>query len=211
MTLENLVAKGLSPDMAQIALDMHNAAINGNYVPKATFDAEREKLKAANGIISERDKQIAELGKFKGDNEALTQKVAELTQLNEQNAQRYREELEKKDRDMAVRSYISDKVYNADDILSKLDYDKITIKDGKVVAGIDDQLDSIKKNFSHYFKEASNTNKGIPPGWNMFNKTPFETSNSDHPNSEIEFGKQLAKEAQTNMDSQKRAAEIYFK
>jgi pentose-5-phosphate-3-epimerase len=40
MTLEALMALGITEAQAQGALKLHNDAINGFYVPKATFEAE---------------------------------------------------------------------------------------------------------------------------------------------------------------------------
>ena len=82
MTLETLVKAGLTEEQAKAVLKLHKDAIDGNYVPKATFEAEREKLKTANETIADRDKQITELGKFKGTAEELQQKVNTLTQEN---------------------------------------------------------------------------------------------------------------------------------
>ena len=120
MKLEDLIKAGLTEELAKKVLEMHKAAIDGNYVPKATFEAEREKVKTANETIADRDKQIKELGAFKGDNEELKKKVEELENQNAEAAKKYQEELDKKDTDMAIRTFVADKVHSADDILSSL-------------------------------------------------------------------------------------------
>ena len=82
MTLEELTKAGFTEDQAKKILVMHQKSIDGNYIPKATFEAERQKVKDANATIAERDKQITELGSFKGTAEELQKKVDELTTAN---------------------------------------------------------------------------------------------------------------------------------
>lgn len=209
MKLEDLIAAGLTQEQAEKVLKMHKDAIDGNYVPKATFEAERAKTKTANETIAERDKQIEELGKFKGDNEQLTKKVEELTRQNEESAKKHKEEMEKKDQDVAIRAAIGDKVYCADDVIPLLDMTKIVFKDGKVVAGLVEQMDEIKKTRPHYYKPESQNH--LPNGWNMFNRTPDQSAQFDKPDSDAEFGKMLAKQAQHSMEPQQKASQIYFK
>jgi hypothetical protein len=210
MKLEDLIKAGLTEEQAKKVLEMHKAAIDGNYVPKATFEAEREKVKTANETIADRDKQIKELGAFKGDNEELKKKVEQLETANAEAAKKYQEELEKKDTDMAIRTFVADKVHSADDIIPRIDVSKLTIKDGKVVGGLTEQLDEIKKTCPHYFKE-ENTRKSPIEGWNMFNRTPEQSSSFDSAQTDVEFGKMLAKDSKQSASLQQRASEVYFK
>ena len=41
MKLEDLVKEGFTEEQAKKILDLHKKAIDGNYVPKDTFNAER--------------------------------------------------------------------------------------------------------------------------------------------------------------------------
>ena len=82
MTFEELTKAGFTEDQSKKILEMHQKSIDGNYIPKATFEAERQKVKDANAIIAARDKQITELGSFKGTAEELQKKVDELTTAN---------------------------------------------------------------------------------------------------------------------------------
>ena len=45
---------------------------------------------------------------------------------------------------IAIRSAIADQVHSPDDILPRLDVTKLTITEGKVVAGLVEQMDAIK-------------------------------------------------------------------
>ena len=42
MTLEELTKAGFTEDQAKKILEMHQKSIDGNYIPKATFEAERQ-------------------------------------------------------------------------------------------------------------------------------------------------------------------------
>ena len=213
MKLEDLTKEGFTEDQAKKILDLHKKAIDGNYVPKATFDAERDKLKTANETIADRDKQITELGKFKGTAEELQKKVDDLTADNTKKTQEYEAKLKDVEETAAIRAAVADQVYSIDDIMPKLDRTKLTFKDGKVVAGLVEQMDSIKKSTPHYFKEtkAESGKGGWPGGWNAFGKSPDESKAQGGTDSAAEFGKSLAKAQAQGMNSTQKAADIYFK
>lgn len=210
MKLEDLTAKGLTEEQAKAVLDLHKKSIDGNYVPKDTFNAERDKVKAANDTIAERDAQIAELGKFKGTAEDLQKKVDTLTADNAKAKQEYDDKLKKMETDLAIKTAIAGQVYSPDDILPRLDITKLTITDGKVEAGLTEQLDAIKKSHPHYFKEDKG-GKGIPGGWNPWGKSPEEGGSQGGDDNATEFGKALAKAQAQGMASTNKASDIYFK
>lgn len=212
MKLEDLMKAGFTEDQAKKILEIHKKAIDGNYVPKQTFEAEREKLKTANETIAERDKQITELGKFKGTAEELEKKVQTLTQENTTAKEEYEKKLHEMEEDNAIRSAIGDSVYSADDIMVKLDKSKLVIKDGKVVAGLKEQMEDIKKTSPHYFKaEDNNKGGGLPFGWAPFGKSPDEGKGGGAADTAEAFGKSLAKAQSQGINSTQKAADLYFK
>lgn len=212
MKLEDLIQAGLTEDQAKKVMELHKKAIDGNFVPKQTFEAEREKTKTANETIAERDKQIAELGKFKGTAEELQTKVDKLTQDNATAKTEYENKLKDMEETNAIRLSIVDTVYNADDVISKLDRSKITFKDGKVVAGLVEQMDTIKQASPHYFKpEQKGTGGGLPAGWKPFGNPPDESKGGGGVDSAAEFGKNLAKAQSQGINATQKAADIYFK
>lgn len=214
MKLEDLMKEGFTEDQAKKILELHKRAIDGNYVPKQTFEAERDKVKTANETIADRDKQIAELGKFKGTAEELQKKVDDLTAKNTKDAAEYEAKLKDMEETTAIRAAVADQVYSADDIMPKLDRTKLTIKDGKVVAGLVEQMDAIKKDSPHYFKESKGEEGGkggFPGGWHPFGRSPDESKGQGGSDSAAEFGKSLAKAQAQGMSSTQKAADIYFK
>ena len=177
MTLEELTKAGFTEDQAKKILVMHQKSIDGNYIPKATFEAERQKVKDANATIAERDKQITELGSFKGTAEELQKKVDELTTANNTAKTEYEAKLTKMAQENALKLAIADKVHNVEDILPKLDVTKITFKDGAVVAGLVEQMEALKKSNPYYFKE-DNAGKNLPGGWNPFGRKQEDVAGS---------------------------------
>lgn len=208
MTLEELTKAGFTEDQAKKILEMHQKSIDGNYIPKATFEAERQKVKDANAIIAERDKQITELGSFKGTAEELQKKVDELTTANNTAKAEYEAKLTKMAQENSLKLAIADKVHNVEDILPKLDVTKITFKDGAVVAGLVEQMEALKKSNPYYFKE-DNAGKNLPGGWTPFGRKPEEGDGSSG-SAEEEFGKSLAKAVSTGNTFAEKADKTYF-
>lgn len=208
MTLEELTKAGFTEDQAKKILQMHQKSIDGNYIPKATFEAERQKVKDANAIIAERDKQITELGSFKGTAEELQKKVDELTTANNTAKTEYEAKLTKMAQENSLKLAIADKVHNVEDILPKLDVTKITFKDGAVVAGLVEQMEALKKSNPYYFKE-DNAGRNLPSGWTPFGRTPEEGGGSSG-SAEEEFGKSLAKAVSSGNTFAERADKTYF-
>lgn len=208
MTLEELTKAGFTEDQAKKILGMHQKSIDGNYIPKATFEAERQKVKDANAIIAERDKQITELGSFKGTAEELQKKVDELTTANNTAKNEYEAKLTKMAQENSLKLAIADKVHNVEDILPKLDVTKITFKDGAVVAGLVEQMEALKKSNPYYFKE-DDSGKNLPGGWTPFGRKPEEGGGSSG-SAEEEFGKSLAKAVSTGNTFAEKADKTYF-
>lgn len=212
MKLEDLLQLGLENDKAKNILALHKQAIDGNYVPKETFNAERDKVKALNDTIADRDKQIADLGKFKGTAEELQSKVDTLTAENAKNKEAYEAKLKEVAETSAIRTAIGDRVYSVDDIMPRLDRTKLVIADGKVVAGLDEQLKSIQEASPHYFKEANgDPAKKVPGGWNPWGSSPKEGNKGQEGDAAAEFGKSLAKAQSQGISATQKASEIYFK
>jgi hypothetical protein len=157
MTKEQLIAAGLTEQQADAVLKLHKDSIDGNYIPKTTFDAERNKVKELDQQVKDRDKQITELGTFKGTAEELTKKVSELETKNKTDKDAADARVTQLEQDYLIKSEIGSIVYDADDVMSKLDKTKIVFKDGKIVAGLKEQADELKKSKPHYFKPDQTT------------------------------------------------------
>ncbi|MCI6886309.1 MAG: phage scaffolding protein [Lachnospiraceae bacterium] len=150
MKKEDLVAKGLSEEQAQIVVDIWNEEVKG-YIPKDRFDEVSGKLKEANTTIDT-------LKKNNQDNEELQKQVNQYkTRVTELETAAANTQKEYALKDKLKEAGVTD----ADYIIYKQGgLDKFTFdKDGKPI-GVDDVLKPFKESSPHLFK---NQNGGYEP------------------------------------------------
>lgn len=213
MDRESLIKAGLTEEQANAVIKLHQQAIDGNFVPKVTFNAERDKVKSLTTQLADRDKQITELGAFKGTAEELQKKVSQLEEQNKSNKEKFEADLLQAEKTAAIRFDIASSVIDPEDILPKLDQDKIVFKDGKIVSGLKEQLDELKTAKPHYFKSEQSKTENQPGGW-IFGKTPVEGSDGAGTDSKSEaqkFGEFLANSKMSGSNAADKAADVYFK
>lgn len=142
MKKEDLVAKGLSEEHAQIVVDAWNETMKG-FIPKTRFDEVNEQLKTANATLET-------LKKDNKDNEALQAEVTKyknrVTEL-ETSAANIQKEYALKDKLKEAGVTDADYVIYKQGGLDKFSFDK----DGKPI-GIDDVLKPLKETSPHLFK-----------------------------------------------------------
>lgn len=74
--------EGMTEDLATKIAESSAAEISGNYVPKSRFDEVNEAKKNAESLVKERDKQLEDLKKSTGDNDALKKQIEQLQEDN---------------------------------------------------------------------------------------------------------------------------------
>lgn len=165
MKKEDLVAKGLSEEHAQTAVDAYNEAIKG-FIPKTRFDVVNEQLKTANATIET-------LKKNNKDNEALQAEVTkyktQVTELQTAAANTVKE-YALKDKLKEAGAVDADYIIYKQGGLDKFTFDK----DGKPV-GVEDVLKPLKESSPHLFKTQQGggynpAGGGNPPAANPFAK-----------------------------------------
>lgn len=214
MNKESLIKAGFTEEQATTIMKMHQDAIDGNFVPKVTFNAERDTVKNLQTQVADRDKQIKELGAFKGTAEELQKKVSELENQNKVDKEKFEADLLQARKDAAIRFEISGSVIDPDDVLPKLDQSKISFKDGKIESGLTEQLETLKESKPHYFKQESKGGEKQPGGWNIFGKTPAEGSDGaggEQKSDAQKFGEMLANSKMSGANAATKAADVYFK
>lgn len=168
MKKEELVAKGLSEEHAQIAVDAWNEAVKG-FVPKERFDEVGGKLKEANATIET-------LKKDNADNEELQKQVKEYKEKAdalETEAANTRKEYALKEKLAAAGVLDADYVIYKQGGLDKFAFDK----DGNPI-GVEDAVKPLKESSPHLFKTAPGADYrpaggGTPPAKNPFAKDSF--------------------------------------
>lgn len=168
MKKEELVAKGLSEEHAQIAVDAWNEAVKG-FVPKERFDEVNGKLKEANTTIDT-------LKKSNADNEELQKQVKEYKEkvtILEATAANTRKEYALKDKLKEAGVVDADYIIYKQGGIDKFTFDK----EGNPV-GIDDVVKPLKESSPHLFKTEPGADYkpaggGTPPSKNPFAKDSF--------------------------------------
>lgn len=210
MNEEQLKALGLEADVITKVLKIHKDSIDGNYVPKATFEAERENVKTLKTQITERDTQITELTKFKGTNEELQKQLNEYKTKNEELKANSEKELAKVKKENLLKFELKDQVIDVDDVLPKLNMDNIVFENDTIKSGLKEQLDDLRKSKPHYFAQQEDKNKNT--GWKPFGNTPTESGNApDKVAPDVDFAKQLAQAKNATVQASQKALETYFK
>lgn len=210
MKEEQLKELGLEADVIAKVLKIHKDSIDGNYVPKATFEAERENVKTLKNQITERDNQITELTKFKGTNEELQKQLNDYKAQNEELKTNSEKELAKLKKENLLKFELKDQVIDVDDVLPKLNIDNIVFENDTIKSGLKEQLEDLRKSKPHYFAQQEDKNKNT--GWKPFGTTPSESGKEpDKVAPDVDFAKQLAQAKNATAQASQKALETYFK
>ena len=149
MKKEDLVAKGLSEEHAQMAVDAWNESIKG-YIPKSRFDEVNTAKQELETQVADRDKQLKTLKDAAKDSETLQAKITELENANKQTKTEYEEKI----RDMKLTSAIKDQLTDCkypELVADKIDRSKLILAEDGSVSGITDQLKAVKETYKELF------------------------------------------------------------
>ena len=141
-----------------------SAEIGKAFVSRADFNAKNDAVKALEGQITDRDKQIKGFEKLAGDNEALTTQLTAAQEANKTAKTDYEASLKK----ITISNKIETALMGAKARDTKaaralLDESKISL-DGENVLGLNDQLDALKKDKGWLFGEDIQNQNPPPPG-----------------------------------------------
>ncbi len=166
MKKEDLTALGLTDEQATAVINVHKEELKG-YVPKSRLDeviADRDGLKDQ---VTERDKQIAELGKSAGDNQVLKEQITQLQADNKKAADEYAANIAQIRLDNAVELALTGaKAKNGKAVRALLDQSKIKVGEDGTVEGLDAQIKAIQKSDAYLFdtgEPAQPQYKGVVP------------------------------------------------
>lgn len=131
-------------------------------IPKARLDEVIAQKKNLEEQIGNFDKQISELKKSAGDNEELKKQIETLKEDNKRIAKEGEEKIKEFYKSTAIKNAFADRVHSADVVYGMLDTSKIVYdeKDKKVLAGLEEQLATLKESNAWLFKE----DKPMPAG-----------------------------------------------
>ena len=173
---------------------------DGSFIPKDRFDQVNEEKKEYKKQLGDRDKQLEDLqGKVK-DNEVLTKEIESLKDLNSKTTTEYEGKIKTIKFNNALDSALKgSKAKNIKAVKALLDLEKIS-QDGDNLVGLNDQIESIKKEADYLFeKPVTGTGSFITGGNSQGNKQK-----------EMSLGEKLAKERASQMKASE-ALDNFFK
>lgn len=175
--LEGLELEGgikLSKEVIDKIMDENGKDINK---AKGDLDEVQGELKKSKETIKERDKQLEGLKDI--DVEKLNDTIETLKKENKEATKKHEQELKDIKLTNAIKLAIAGKVFDEDMAAGLFDKTKLVLTDDGKVAGLNEQLESIKKDKSFLFKTDKvdthyNPNGGgAPTGTNPFAKDTF--------------------------------------
>ncbi|WP_019636132.1 phage scaffolding protein [Paenibacillus fonticola] len=137
-----------------------------HFVPKSQYNELSEAKKKAEKDVTDRDKQITELGKTAGLSEELKKQIETLTNENKAAAEKHASELKEMQLSNAIKSALSGKVHDEDLVAGLVQKDKLIVNDDKVV-GLDEQLKTLQETKAFLFKSDDNQQQQTPPGFRV--------------------------------------------
>ena len=155
MTLEELIALGLTEEVAKKVLEAYQKSLKDKYVPIERFSEVTNQAKELKEQIEARDKQLNELKVKAAGNEELTAKITELDNLNKTTKEEYEKKMAALKKD--------EKAKNIKAVKALLDLEKVSI-DGDNIIGLDEQLKSLKESDSYLFGEDKLSGRDPHPG-----------------------------------------------
>lgn len=120
---------------------------------KAEQESLKQQLEATNQQLSERDKQLEELKKNSGDNEALKIKLETLQAENKATKEKYEQDIKNLKLDTSIKLAIGESAQDVDLVAGLVDKSKLILSEDGKVAGIEEQLKTLKETKSFLFKQ----------------------------------------------------------
>lgn len=138
-----------------------------HFVTKTQYNEITEAKKKAEKDVTDRDKQIAELGKTAGLSEELKKQIETLTTENQAAAEKHATEMKELQLSNAIKSALAGKVHDENLVAGLFEKDKLVINDGKVV-GLDEQLKTLQESKAFLFKsEDGQQQQQTPAGFKV--------------------------------------------
>lgn len=155
MDLKELLGEELYNQVMTKAGDKKLAVVNdGNWFPKEKFDEVNTAKKQAESDLKERDKQLTDLKKSTGDNQALQDQITQLQADNKTASDKYEADVKALRVTTALKLALAADTHDPDLVAGLLDREKIELDEsGNVKSGLDDQIKSLRESKAFLFAE----------------------------------------------------------
>ena len=151
MKKEEFVALGISEELAAKAEAASLKELEG-YAEKGQLDAANAENKSLKQSVADRDKQLEELRKSSGDSADLKKQIEELQKANKEDAKKHADEMKELRLTNAIKLAVAGKVHDEDMAAALFDRSKLVLSEDGKVAGLEEQLKSIREAKGFLFK-----------------------------------------------------------
>jgi hypothetical protein len=164
MTLEQLIALGLTEDVAKKVLEAYQASLKDKFVPIERFTEINGQVKELKTQIDERDTQLKDLKTKATGNEALTAKIQELENLNKTAKAEYEVKMTELKKNTAIDMFLTNNnAKNIKAVKALLDSSKVSL-DGENLIGLEEQVKALQTSDAYLFGEDVITGRNHKPG-----------------------------------------------
>ncbi|KJB88586.1 minor structural GP20 protein [Paenibacillus sp. E194] len=137
-------------------------------VPKDKYNELSEAKKKAEKDVTDRDKQIEELGKTAGLSEDLKKQIETLTAANKEAAEKHAAELKELTLTNAISAALNGKAHNEKVVTGLINREKLVIGDEGKIVGLEEQLTALKSSDGYLFKDdTQQQQQQTPPGFRV--------------------------------------------
>lgn len=159
MKKEEFAALGISEELAAKAEAASLKELEG-YVAKEQLDTANAEKKQLQEDIASRDKQLEELKKSSGDNAELKKQIETLQETNKSEAKKHADEMKELRLTSAIKLAITGKVHDEDMAAALFDRTRLVLAEDGSVSGLNEQLESIRKEKAFLFKDGDGSGQG---------------------------------------------------
>lgn len=159
MKKEEFTALGISEELAAKAEAASLKELDG-YVPKEQLDTANTEKKHLQDDIKARDKQLEELKKSSGDNAELKKQIEGLQKANKEDAEKHTSEMKELRLTSAIKLAVAGKVHDEDMAAALFDRTKLVLTEDGKVAGLEEQLKTIRESKGFLFKDGNGGQAG---------------------------------------------------
>ena len=164
MNKQQFLDLGLTEEQAIKAEAESKKELEG-FIPKTRFDEVNTAKKALEEDNKKKDKQIEDIKKNAGDNEELKKQIETLQSENKAAKEKYEAELKDTKISNAIKLALAEKTHDAELVAGLFDKSKLILTDDGKIAGLDEQLTTLKKDKAYLFKEDKPTEPTPNPGF----------------------------------------------
>ena len=158
---KELISLGVTEELAEKVAN----SLKDSYVPKIQLDEKNAELETLKKSVREHEKQLEELKKTAGNNEALTKQIADLQAQNAEQKKAHEAEMNQLRLDNAINTALTTAgAKNMKAVRSLIDNSKLKLGEDGKVAGLDDQIAALQKSDAYMFHDKKTTFKGFQPG-----------------------------------------------